>query len=777
MNAIYYTDKNVPICLDKEIGRGGEGPVYSIQGSPSECAKIYSKKLSVDDHEKLRLMVNNPPLDPSYSSNKHRSIAWPSAILYADAKKTQFAGLIMPKIDLKIFKKAIVYLSPDDRRQQYFGSVTWLHLFVVARNISSAIAAIHERGYCLGDINESNILVAPDGLITFIDCDSFQVRDNGKIYRCLVGKDDYSAPELQGKSFSDIDRTFETDAFALGVLTFQLLMEGFHPFSGRWLFSGDPPRIQDKILRGLYPYGRKLNELVPQPDAPSFDIIHPNIQSLFDRCFVDGHGNPKKRPSAKEWLKTLDGLMAKFRICSKNENHRYFEQLHGCPWCNYDKDSFPGYSGHQISLVNPTKPIQTLEERIDYLQTYIDMALSDGVMSRDERDYIFDIALKLQIPKKEIERVLDAEIKKWGVKNATSNVGISPKLELSQRTQFDFQNLRIDSLSSGKFTISNVGGGVLTGAIKPNKKWLRVSQDNIDINKHKQDIELCVDTTGLPFGLRDAGFIEIQSNGGTEKVAVSISIEEDLKDLGRFRKGMTVTALILGGLLGFIIYYFPCYARGSGFYDFTYYMALISTMIMFYRSGSFFVEGIIGAGLFLIVGSLFSYFFSHIFFAFAWALIYGTSANLSANRIRRTQWQGDKSIQTIAITTASVVTISLIIAGSLISRKEATATTAEVSPPQVASNDVPQRPSNSSANTAMPQDNSRFTVNKIDTNPSGANVFIDDQQRGRTPLYDVSLDGGRPHKIRFEKAGYKTDWDIIDDGQTELDVLTLWPSR
>lgn len=207
MNTVYYTDKGGQIQLDKEIGRGGEGPVYSIAGSSSECAKIYSKKPSADDHEKLYLMVNNPPQDPSYSANKHRSIAWPFLMLYADSKRTQFAGLVMPKVNLKLFKKAIVYMSPDDRRKQYFGSITWQHLFVMARNISSALAAIHDRGYCIGDINESNILIAPDALITLIDCDSFQVMDDSrkKIYRCPVGKEDYSAPELQGKSYKDIE--------------------------------------------------------------------------------------------------------------------------------------------------------------------------------------------------------------------------------------------------------------------------------------------------------------------------------------------------------------------------------------------------------------------------------------------------------------------------------------------------------------------------------------------------------------------------------------------
>ena len=65
---------------------------------------------------------------------------------------------------------------------------------------------------------------APTALITLLDCDSFQVSDPqlGKNYRCPVGKPEYTAPELQGKSFRDQDRTVATDSFALAVMLFQM---------------------------------------------------------------------------------------------------------------------------------------------------------------------------------------------------------------------------------------------------------------------------------------------------------------------------------------------------------------------------------------------------------------------------------------------------------------------------------------------------------------------------------------------------------------------------
>ncbi len=300
--SIYYTENDEKIQLTHEIGRGGEGPVYAIHGSPSACAKIYSKNLSHEDHKKLIVMVKNPPSDPAYDSRKHKSIAWPNAILYADSKKAQFAGFVMPKIDGKIFKKALHYLDPSDRRKLFGGGFTWRHLFTTAFNIVSAVAAIHERGYCIGDVNESNILIAPDALVTLIDCDSFQVRDNSSriTYRCLVGKPEYTAPELQGRSYKDIDRTFETDCFALGVIIFQLLMEGTHPYQAKGPLVKDAPSTHEKIIKGYFPYTSKLSGIAPPEYAPPFEILHPELRQLFHRCFADGHKTPQVRPSAKE---------------------------------------------------------------------------------------------------------------------------------------------------------------------------------------------------------------------------------------------------------------------------------------------------------------------------------------------------------------------------------------------------------------------------------------------------------------------------------------------
>jgi len=58
---------------------------------------------------------------------------------------------------------------------------------------------------------------------------------------------------LQGQPFGDVVRLAEHDRFGLGVLIFQLLMEGSHPFRSQWRGAGDPPPVEEKISKGWFP--------------------------------------------------------------------------------------------------------------------------------------------------------------------------------------------------------------------------------------------------------------------------------------------------------------------------------------------------------------------------------------------------------------------------------------------------------------------------------------------------------------------------------------------
>jgi len=315
-----------PLGAATPLDRGGEAEIYQISGSPFRVAKIYhSQHQTAERRRKLELMIADPPDDPE-SSRGHASIAWPSQLVM-DARGA-FLGFLMPGIDTGTTRKLVDVYNVSS----YPKGLTWADLLLVARNLAVALAALHHKGYVVGDLNESNLLVARNDLITFVDCDSMQVRDaaTGQVFRCPVGKGEYSPPELQGVSFGAVDRTPESDAFGLAVMISQLLLLGRHPFAG-----GNSPRVEDNILRQD---SFLLNGGQPPAGTPSPNVLPARLFDLFLRCFREGHGEPRRRPAADDWADALDAAHRNLRTCPKSQVHRYSAHLADCPWCRYEQD-------------------------------------------------------------------------------------------------------------------------------------------------------------------------------------------------------------------------------------------------------------------------------------------------------------------------------------------------------------------------------------------------------------------------------------------------------
>ncbi len=98
-----------------------------------------------------------------------------------------------------------------------------------------------------------------------------------------------------------------------------------------------------------------------------------------------------------------------------------------------------------------------------------------------------------------------------------------PKLEVD-KTSFIFSNIQVGTSFYDSFKINNTGGGLLSGQITTNKRWLKVSQESID-TAVQQAISFEIDTSGLSFDFSDTGLIEIHSNGGDIGISVSLATE------------------------------------------------------------------------------------------------------------------------------------------------------------------------------------------------------------------------------------------------------------
>ena len=319
------------------IASGGEGSVHEIRGEPDKLAKVYHHPERMKP-DKIRYMILEAQSD--YGNFISRMISWPIDALVSE--QGEIYGFIMMRFP------GVTKLSeilPDQ-------SIGWGKRVIIAWNLCDIVQDVEKLNQCIGDMNPSNFGVdLENGHVYAFDADSFHFRaPNGHLFPCQAGIAEYYAPELQrqlsyGQDLRTLDpeHTFtpETDRFALAVLIFQLLFNGYHPFSARRLenygSSTVVHRQSTNILNKVCAYFNPQAGTGIPKDAPPIDIIPPKMQQMFKRAFLT-----EDRPRSTEWQGALTELSKSLKKC--NNEHYYYSQLPECPWCKNNKSASPSPS-------------------------------------------------------------------------------------------------------------------------------------------------------------------------------------------------------------------------------------------------------------------------------------------------------------------------------------------------------------------------------------------------------------------------------------------------
>ena len=319
--------------LGQVLARSGQGTVYRT-GDPNLLAKIYNTVLDAERLDKLKVMLDFAPEDPTVATLQHISIAWPSDILLDNVGVPM--GFLMPFIH---DARELTHVYNASLRLQSAPRFNWYYLHQTAFNYASAVHAIHSKSYVIGDIKPQNVLVNSRALISIIDTDSFQVTSprSGLRYRCPVGTEGFTARELleelsTGGTFMDVDRTEVHDRFGTAVVIY-LLLFGRHPFmEGLWKGVGESPSPDHRVLRGLW-LQNPGKEIAKDPGSIPLNVVHPRLEQCFRRCFSDGHHEPSLRPSALEWRAALKAAMDDLVPCTMESNHYRGRHTDVCYWC------------------------------------------------------------------------------------------------------------------------------------------------------------------------------------------------------------------------------------------------------------------------------------------------------------------------------------------------------------------------------------------------------------------------------------------------------------
>jgi serine/threonine protein kinase len=312
------------------LNSGTEGAIYQVPRDTSLVFKIYSDKVDDERVKKLTAMVTNPPDDPMRSKG-HSSIAWPRDLVLLPGTG-EVCGFLMPR--MRDSHPISTFYNLKSRRIQ-LPFFTYQSLCILGSNLASAVWALHDKGYVIGDVNEGNIMATAGALAAIVDTDSFQIKDSnsGHVYRCPVYTPFYTAPEFQDVRLDQVDRAPEQDLFGIGVLLFQLLMEGNLPFSCAFANTSSAPDTLECLKRGYFPYAQTRKGTSAPPGAPPYETLHPTLQRLFNLCFIDGFQHPQMRPTAEIWRRALLDVEADLVKCTANSQHYYFNHLNACHWC------------------------------------------------------------------------------------------------------------------------------------------------------------------------------------------------------------------------------------------------------------------------------------------------------------------------------------------------------------------------------------------------------------------------------------------------------------
>ena len=332
-----YADEYIPnvtifseLEVEREIGSGGEATVYKVKDNQL-AAKIYHNP-TVEQEEKIKAMIRNRPIEPI----KGRiSLAWPLGILRDSSGK--FIGYVMYFVSTGVTLNDL--LIPDD--------VLWLIKLVnkgvninyaikirenpylfrigIAYNLLLIAKSIHDAGHIIGDVSPNNVLINPDGSITWIDTDSFIIYDKktGRKFTNPFYTEDYAAPEV-GIHIDARNRGISQDYFSLGVLAFMLIMDGYHPFHATRSdksIEGYRGNIVDCVSYFL-DFNRDKVYAIPK-NAPSISrlkVLDPELYNAF-RLTLACNENDRLR-SFSTLIKSLHNayqLLSKYTAC-KNPN-------------------------------------------------------------------------------------------------------------------------------------------------------------------------------------------------------------------------------------------------------------------------------------------------------------------------------------------------------------------------------------------------------------------------------------------------------------------------
>ncbi|MEV5821174.1 hypothetical protein AB0L22_18595 [Micromonospora haikouensis] len=318
------TASGATLQLVRELGRGGQGAVYEVDGG-RHAVKVLrdtTPERAAEWADRLRTL-RRLPLDGL-------SVARPIDVL-----APPHVGYVMDLLDGLTPLTRLVTVPPGARAVDHYRDTGGLRRrLVLLTRLADVLAALHARGLAYQDPAPNNIFVSElldRDQVWLIDTDNLSYVSSRvrPVYTLR-----YSAPELRPGAARWADSL--SDVFAFAVVAFELLTLD-HPFVGDEIYEDDE-EAEAEALNGTHPFVDHPTDPANRSTRgikPRGLVLTPALASLFRATFVAGLRNRDARPGAGRWADALREAASAVVPCPAcSMTYPLDLAVPRCPWCD-----------------------------------------------------------------------------------------------------------------------------------------------------------------------------------------------------------------------------------------------------------------------------------------------------------------------------------------------------------------------------------------------------------------------------------------------------------
>ena len=279
------------------LAQGGEACVHEVPTFANAVVKLYHPEVLASRGDALRqkidAMSTDPKLAPLMQQNSH--LAWPHFSVRDE--QGRWRGYAMRRVQGQALNKMAHFMA----YREHWPSLDRIAMVNYLLSLFNTLQWLQQVGVMVGDYNPANFLCDTSSYrVACIDCDSWQVSAQGKLFTCPVSVPDMLPPELLDKTLGQVQRTERTEAFAIAILLFKTLILGRHPYD----VVGGNGSVEN-IRRGYFPYGLGGGGI---PKGPWFNIwshLPFKLKEQLIATFKEGAHQPQHRTTLAQWLELL----------------------------------------------------------------------------------------------------------------------------------------------------------------------------------------------------------------------------------------------------------------------------------------------------------------------------------------------------------------------------------------------------------------------------------------------------------------------------------------